>query len=275
MFKKIILIMMTIFIFAQPSYAEDELVLTKQEQADLIRFVSGNTIWTMFHETGHALVSLFDIPILGKEEDAVDNLATIIMLLQENDQADEYLKQTALGWFLLDEFSDIAGEELNFSDDHSLDQQRAYQTICFLYGADKQIFGEFAKMMEMPEQRLENCAYDFDRTLESWDRVLAPYILKPGDKNLAVKIAYGSTTDALKPYKDLLQDSQILENIQDFIVTNYKIPTTFTLKAETCDDANAYWDAEAKQVILCYELMAEFEKLFIFDIKQAIAQGVY
>lgn len=261
-------LLMLQFVAAQ---AADELVLTKDQQASLVRFINGNATWTIYHEMGHAFVSLFEIPILGKEEDAVDNLATIIMLLQENEQSDEYLKETALGWFLLDEFAGLAGEELDFSDDHSLDQQRAFQTICFLYGADEAIFGEFTQMMGMPEDKLENCAADFARTQTSWDKVLAPFILKPDDKNFEVAVIYDDVPSDLIPYKASLQEAQILENIQQYIVSNYKLPKAFTLKAVACNDANAYWDAEASEVILCYELLAEFEKLFLFDIKQSIA----
>ena len=40
-------------------------------------FFIGNIAWLTYHEFGHAMVSEFSIPVLGREEDAVDSFATI------------------------------------------------------------------------------------------------------------------------------------------------------------------------------------------------------
>ena len=31
------------------------------------------------HEMGHALIDLYDLPVLGKEEDAADSVATVFL----------------------------------------------------------------------------------------------------------------------------------------------------------------------------------------------------
>ena len=48
--------------------------------------VAGATLFTLLHELGHALIDLWDLPITGREEDAVDQLATIILLEGEDGQ---------------------------------------------------------------------------------------------------------------------------------------------------------------------------------------------
>lgn len=35
---------------------------------------------TLLHELAHALIAMYDLPIVGKEEDAADNLATVLLL---------------------------------------------------------------------------------------------------------------------------------------------------------------------------------------------------
>jgi hypothetical protein len=46
----------------------------KAEERD--EFILGNVVFVLFHEFGHALVSELELPVLGREEDAVDRFAT-------------------------------------------------------------------------------------------------------------------------------------------------------------------------------------------------------
>src|SRR5690606_27845489 len=45
-----------------------------------LRYVLANVRFIVLHETGHALVHLLDLPVTGRQEDAVDQLAAILML---------------------------------------------------------------------------------------------------------------------------------------------------------------------------------------------------
>ena len=45
-----------------------------------LRYVRANVRFMVLHELGHALVDLFDLPVTGRQEDAVDQLAAILML---------------------------------------------------------------------------------------------------------------------------------------------------------------------------------------------------
>ena len=38
-------------------------------------------LWVLFHELGHALVDILDLPVVGQEEDAVDAFATVLFHL--------------------------------------------------------------------------------------------------------------------------------------------------------------------------------------------------
>src|ERR1043165_1446401 len=43
---------------------------TPQQIKDGVEFVTGNVLFVLGHETAHALISEFGIPVLGREEDA-------------------------------------------------------------------------------------------------------------------------------------------------------------------------------------------------------------
>ena len=43
------------------------------------KYLAANLRFVLLHETGHALIDLLEIPVTGREEDAVDQLATTLM----------------------------------------------------------------------------------------------------------------------------------------------------------------------------------------------------
>src|SRR3954454_13912300 len=51
--------------------------LDPQQRDHVIGFVIGNTLFTLTHELGHAVISEFRLPVLGREEDAADAFATL------------------------------------------------------------------------------------------------------------------------------------------------------------------------------------------------------
>ena len=108
--------------------------LTEEQREEAIAFAEANTTFVLLHEVGHMLVDQFEIPILGREEDAVDNLATLLLLWQETDEADNALIDAAYGWFLSDASETADFQASDFYDEHRLDLQRGYSIICKMIG---------------------------------------------------------------------------------------------------------------------------------------------
>src|SRR3954453_16695765 len=54
--------------------------LDPQQRDQLIEFIIGNTLFTLTHELGHAVISEFQLPVIGREEDAADAFATLALL---------------------------------------------------------------------------------------------------------------------------------------------------------------------------------------------------
>ncbi|EAQ14442.1 putative metallopeptidase DUF4344 [Maritimibacter alkaliphilus HTCC2654] len=46
---------------------------------DVEAFVESNILATLYHELGHALIDIQDVPIFGQEEDAADVLSILLV----------------------------------------------------------------------------------------------------------------------------------------------------------------------------------------------------
>jgi len=55
------------------------------DNAAVTKSLIGSIRFVMYHELGHALVGILDLPITGREEDAVNQLATVVLLRSGND----------------------------------------------------------------------------------------------------------------------------------------------------------------------------------------------
>lgn len=133
--------------------------------------VNNATTFIFFHELGHALVDAYDLPITGREEDAVDQLS--VLLLADGTEEGERMVLDAAVSFSKQGGDDL--DELAFADEHSLDQQRYYNIICLLYGQDEEKFASLVEDGTLPESRAERCSDEFARVDKAWDALLAPY----------------------------------------------------------------------------------------------------
>lgn len=158
-------------------YAElDELFKTEfPKESDRDEATSGAFVFVFFHELGHALVDVYELPVTGKEEDAVDQLSTWI-LTDGTDNGETTALSGAIAFALLG--ADAENKDLPFWDEHSLNQQRFYNTICLIYGQNPQKYGDFVKDGTLPKNRAERCAQEYAQINRAWSKLLAPYIKK-------------------------------------------------------------------------------------------------
>lgn len=228
------------------------------------RFVLNNGTFVLYHEIGHLLIGELDIPILGREEDAADNLATLLLLSAETVEADSALIDAADGWFLSHSVNaHLPYEDAEFFDVHSLDVQRAFQILCMMAGADQEIFGGVAKQFGLTQRRQRSCAHDFERTSASWNRVLEPHVNK-GDIISEVNIVYDPSKEN-DGAASLLEESQFLEAAADGILKYYDLPRTMTMRGTDCGEENAFYDPDAGEVVFCYELANFYYDMFFYE----------
>ncbi len=147
------------------------------------RILLGHAHFVLYHEVGHALVDMLDIPVVGQEEDAVDGLATIIAV--------GVLKQPdlAVGAVALDSLDHPEGEfqPQDYWDKHSLDAQRYYNILCWVHGGAPELCEGMVRELvpeDWFESRAQDCPEEYERLRRNWGRLLEPHF-RPGVKLLA------------------------------------------------------------------------------------------
>ena len=161
---------------------------TPEQIKDGVEFVTGNVLFVLAHETGHALISALEIPVAGREEDAADQLATVMALKVANSFADRVLVNAARGWFIGDQRDRKAGVPTIFYDEHGMDLQRAYHIVCLLVGGAPEKFKGLADEVKLPKERQKTCQFDWSNASWSWEQLLKPHLRKPGDPRTTIKV---------------------------------------------------------------------------------------
>jgi len=112
---------------------------TTQEQIDILNNSLENVIEnTLYHELGHALIDIYDLPITGLEEDVAFAAYFALQFPYQDDPQNtigqSVVLDTAWHWWLISEaYPDLTPS--HFADTHSLNEQRFYNLACWTYGA--------------------------------------------------------------------------------------------------------------------------------------------
>jgi hypothetical protein len=130
------------------------------------------------HEFAHALIANFELPVLGKEEDAADSISTALLL--HVPRGAEYAAAAAAFW------ADFSSRQeppalSDYADAHSLDLQRAFDVLCWVAGSSKVSFEEVAELEVLPESRLESCPGEYAQLVSSIEAELKPHLNHPID----------------------------------------------------------------------------------------------
>lgn len=158
--------------FNAVNYAIDE--QGKAEPAELNQAVMDVLIHTLFHELAHALIAVHELPIVGKEEDAADNLAAVLAIEYFVNGAEIAISAADLFYLEGDNIDEF--EDADFWDEHSLDLQRYYATLCHVYGSDNEQYAELLTEVGFSVERGERCIEDYARMTNNWLTLLAPYM---------------------------------------------------------------------------------------------------
>lgn len=124
------------------------------------------------HEMGHALVHELDLPVTGREEDAVDGFAAY--LLADNPEGPLAALSAAMFFAALTEQRGPLADS-DFADEHSVHEQRVYQFLCWLYGSDPKEYRDLLGRDGLPRARAARCSDEWAQVNKSWDALLAPY----------------------------------------------------------------------------------------------------
>ena len=129
---------------------------------------------TFYHELGHALVDLLNIPVLGKEEDAVDDFGIIMLIFTKEDGEERAISAAELFFMEGLEVEEFSSEDL--MDEHSLDDQRGYRSLSLVYGSNPEKYEDIAEDLKMDEDMRLMSQEMFEQQSINWLRLLKPYL---------------------------------------------------------------------------------------------------
>jgi len=170
--------------FKAVNYAGDD--NGKTDPAAINQAVMDVVIHTLFHELAHALIANHELPIVGKEEDAADNLAAVLSIEYFENGAEIAISAAELFYLEGDEVTEF--EEADFWDEHSLDLQRYYATLCHVYGSDDVNYAYLLKDTGFSAERGDFCISEYDTIANNWLTLLAPYMTPVTSEDTGVNI---------------------------------------------------------------------------------------
>lgn len=111
--------------------------------------------------------------MLGREEDAADDLATLMLL--KIPEGGQYVSDSASFWAALSNRQAVP-KLAEYADVHSFDLQRAYTMMCVLAGSSKESFKQVAQLGVLPDSRLAACPAEYKQKVRSFEDVLDPHV---------------------------------------------------------------------------------------------------
>jgi hypothetical protein len=169
-----------------------------KNETELGNAVMGATIFSFFHETGHGLIHVLELPAVGREEDSADQLATLILIAA----GDEGVSMALSGayWFQLQSESD---RKMPFWDEHAFDGQRFYNILCMIYGSDPVKYANFVSAGTLPKDRAARCPEEYNKLNKAWEKLLQPHLTN----GAAINIDYKPTVPVAEAPKTTTEDS--------------------------------------------------------------------
>jgi hypothetical protein len=148
----------------------------------------GPFVDVFLHEAGHALFDLLKIPVLGREEDAADQLAAYYMLQFPPETKRKLILGAAYAYaseLNVRQARDLykrkleVGRHVTFADEHGTTAQRLYNLLCVAYGSDKALFAEVVQKGYLPASRVDICEGEYRQVELAYRMLIAPHMDGP------------------------------------------------------------------------------------------------
>ena len=153
--------------------------------------ILGPVIEVFLHETGHALFNLLKIPVLGREEDAADQVAAYLMLTMGAQSARNTVGGVAYMYHRDAESAQL--KPTSYANVHGLDAQRFYNVICLAYGFDPKTFSDVVEKQYLPQERAEGCEDEYKQVQYAVQRLFGPYLDRKRAREVRAEIWVGKS----------------------------------------------------------------------------------
>jgi hypothetical protein len=155
--------------------------------------VRSSLAYIFLHEAAHALFDQLQTPILGREEDAADILATVVVLQLDDQDVREMVMGVA--WLYTQEGGDVAADANGYlSDVHLLPEQRKFNLVCLAHGARPALFADALASGYLTADRAESCQEEYRLASYSIAALVGPYLdVGPAGTELSARVAMRPT----------------------------------------------------------------------------------
>ena len=242
---------------------------TPEPSPDETRFITANAEFTLLHEMGHLLISELQLPVLGREEDAADQLGFMGLFLLYGQQADAdfyaRLLDVADYWRLEAERTRGSAEQIPLWDSHSLDEQRFFNIACLAYGSDPQRLEWIVASTGLPEERALYCDQEYAQVHHAVNWLLERFH-RPADRPARgrIEVVYDEPPANLangRAMQAAIRASGELERVASRASSSFELPRNLTLRVSACGTPDAWFNSVSGELTLCYELLGHFHEL--------------
>jgi len=148
------------------------------------------------HESAHALFDQLRIPIIGRQEEAADVLAGVVVLHMRSRSARDTVQ--GITWMYEQEAKVERVGRRKLADVHLLAEQRYYNWLCLAYGARPTLFADFVRDGMLTAERAETCQDEYRRSAYAVAKLMGPYLdVGLRDKVLAHHFVPGADATAV------------------------------------------------------------------------------
>jgi hypothetical protein len=230
-------------------------------------FVLGNVQFLLVHEMAHLVIGELEVPVLGPEENAADYLAATALIRAgrrgEMERSGAYLLAAADAQRMSWRKGTELGAPVPYWDSHALTIQRFFQIACLLYGADPVTYAGLPARAGMPPGRAAGCEAEFRRADRSVNWLVSTYGRKPGGPSgAAIGIRYEAPpTRVSQQALAEMRRTGLVESVVARVEELFALPNPATIVVRRCGRAEATWQPERHELVLCYELVDLFHRM--------------
>ncbi len=250
-------------------------------------YVEEAMVGFLFHELGHAFMDIFDLPKIGPQEDVADQFAAYLML---NVTASDfgYDSMAAFSLYMHDDqknFQDASGRInlLAVVDEHTMGARRAFNMLCFFYGAMPKKYTPHMDALKVPDKRRKFCTHDYQDAERGWTRLLQPHLrsraeqakmLEQFSKGRAVDLSvpglrvtyvpeHGERLDGRSIYQNEHLRFHMINQVAAVLSAFYRFEYDVDIFVRRCNKVNASWNPGEKRIEMCLELFDYVADLYI------------
>jgi hypothetical protein len=260
-------------------------------------YVQSNLEFTLLHELAHAVIELNDIPVLGGQEQAADQIALMLLIMADDSNKkdinpDVLNKLLAIsGEWMLEWQEEKRHSQPVYWDTHPLAIQRFYEVTCLVYGSDPDKLESLRKESMLPVERAWDCDIEFEKTREalawlvtkvsdfefnkSWNLVKVRHSKEQFPGRIKVVWIEPSSQEQKRIYA-LLKSFNHLADVLERINNLLNLKTDITVYMEPfCRAPDAWWDGTKNNLTVCYDLIKQFERnsLLLPNLVQQLKSG--